>query len=520
MRRVVQYEANATLRYCDLCGARYRNTELVQGSDRLWRCKAFCAPEPALIDVDRAAASAHRQREAPPPPYGQQYEMADSWMNEEAIFELVINLAPWPGTSLSENVVQVPGWTVGFANAQACAGEAIIYLHNIVAQAKRPQAWLSAARKKIQELADVLVSTQSTVTTFSGVYSPPPLIGYSVFSQARATLGMLRAYQLLEKVEYLDSAKRAATWLVNARRIDLFTFTRYTVDYGTLNRKLYGPWDLNIFAGGTAEFWAHSTMAAVETLTALIDIAGDGVYGDTLGGNLSSSAADTLSNTISSAMSFWTTPQVDSSTGGAIAGFSAATPFDRWIPSVSTANTRNVWQLQSSGLRNMFDVGWALRSIYSVQGASGLFNDMFNWTMSLAQNPGLPVPTDPPFMPTVANSNNGTFSPKTGITSRATAVASGAVNGNQFLVPSLFGCLAPVLDKPTLDYAKLTWGNQTLRNLSDATQGLGVPATYTFLGLSNQISAANSSSVISVVDAAIFGNCFRYNQSYGGVPNS
>lgn len=504
-RRAVQYEPNATLRYCDLCGARYRNTDLIQGTDRLWRCRAFCAPEPSMIDVDRAAASAHRQREAPQPPYGQAYGMAESWMTEAAVFNYVTTFAPWPGTGPAMNSVATPPWSIHGAGFSVAAGESILYLYAIVTEGKRPLAWRTLATSKIAALADYLVANQSkAVTLIGGSYGAlidAATLGFTyMFNEARAALGVLRAYQLTGKRAYLDSVRASARFLVSLQALDKLNL-QYTTLYGAGTRFFYGAWPYfartNASSGNDLQLgmYASTTFACLEFLTALLAVDGDKTYGDASSGAFASNPAMSLSSSIAAGRAFWSTPQNDAVLGPTL-GFSSATPYEAWNPSNFFAGNVNLWTNQIPGQRNGRDVALALRSLYVLEGASAQFTDIYGWSQ--------------------AASVAGIFKSGQGVTSR---IVLSPLGPGSFWYPASAGCLAPVMTKPNLDAVKLALTQANFVSAATPELGVSVPALYDLVNLNGDTSPTDPSVVPSVVDTAIFGNCFRYGQSYAGVPN-
>lgn len=506
-RRIVRYEPGTTLRYCDECGARYRATELVQGSDKLFRCRQFCV-ERTMIDVDRAAASVHRQREAPPPPFGQNFGLNDTWMSEVNVFELVVNWAPEPAVSIALNAPASHDWS---ATRVHCAGEALVYLYGILSENKRPRAWLTAARTKMRALADYLLSGQNVAdATFAGSYSyNSALSAVFLFDEARAALGMLRAYQLIGKPEYLASAKACARFLVNYQAIDKL-IANYTVAApGSTSPWLFGAMPQLVLLTGAPwqGMYPHTSFGALEFFKELQAVDGDGLYGDNNSGLYTTNPAKLLSLAQTQIRAFWSTAQWDYAVSAAVLGFSSTSLYSLWVPSMAGAPA-SYWSGNTS-YRGQ-NMAWALRSLQAYEGASAQCLDVFNYFMAYVSNPAFATNL-PAYEPAVAESTSGTFNPRYGLSIFMQAAT--LTPGTPAYIPSTAGNMAALLDKTSLDYAKLHAGETALIDASNGNLGTSVPAYYYTTGLSWQMYGQLS---VSVIDAAMFGNVYRYSQFYGG----
>lgn len=527
-RRIVRYEPNAILRYCDECGGRFRATELIQGSDRLFRCVQFCF-ERTMLDVDRAAASVHRQREAPPPPFGQSYDWRYTWPSEVYIYNLIVNqivkdasmpggirqgAAPFPGVSLSMTDAILPFW--GPTKCQ-CAGESLIYLYGIIAQNKRPADWITGATRKLKELADFLLAAQSTNAIFRGAYSPGTDNSISAYTmdEAVAGLGMLRAYQVTGKVEYLNSAKLCARFLTNYIRLDLLT-SGYTVSGpASTTRYFYGAVPLYaVYPTGTysEQMYPSASFAVLEFFHLLNTLAGDSAYGDNAGGNYISSPSTLASVSMAAIRSFWATAQYDYGLLAKVNGFSSVTPYSYWLPTVQGGSGANVWARSGNTVSGQ-DYSWALRSLYAYEGNSSQVQDVYSYLMGFSPNPAYATSADA-YLPSVAESQLGTYNPK--IALAYTLNVATRMNQDSIYYPASAGCLAAMADRQNLNAAKQYVGEKAFLDMSNVNSGTTVPAYFPVIGLGFQ---AYGQSVVSVVDAAMFGNVYRYQQYYGGYTN-
>jgi hypothetical protein len=110
----------------------------------------------------------------------------------------------------------------------------------------------------------------------------------------------------------------------------------------------------------------------------------------------------------------------------------------------------------------------------------------------------------------VAESNQGTWNPRYGLCEYMSQ--STKMNIVAKYLPSSAGCLAPLMDKTSLDYVKQNVGTVAFVDASNLNAGTTVPVFFYYTGLSFQ---TYGQVALSVIDAAMFGNVYRYAQFYG-----
>jgi len=535
--RPITFEAGKFLRSCDICGIRFRANQLTRGPDGKFRCIRWCA-EQTQLERDRISADSNKRREAPPPPFGVPYSFKDAHMEEAVLFNFLANVrvtdSGWPGgirfgaspATLFRGKDQV---TQGAYSALS-AGETMRYLHGLIVENRRPTAWISRAKVKLAELADWTITQQQGFGVSPGstksndiIYgmvalgsANPPLL-----DQASLGLGMLRAFQVLGTSSYLSSAQGFAHGLVTWQRLDLRT-NGYTVTSNLgANRIAYGAWTnlASIGAAGVTLFFRANMLLGCEFLAALIAQSGDAIYGadTTVGGFLISAPQQLLSTTIAAQRAFWSVGAYDATLAKTLTGLSSTTPFDAFLPFMNNSSRSGSWEYASGGTGGTAITGsiiaQALRSLFAIEGFSAQVSSVWTWLMSFTSNPTFqPTTTSRGQDAPTVNSQNGTYNPKTSLTTTLqvrdpATLAATKINATGTYDLQCAGYLAPIQaaqDSGSLELAKdfVTTG----RSLLQAFCGLGgQPAANT--GISANITLWRADN------APVIGQMFRFNSS-------
>jgi hypothetical protein len=313
--------------------------------------------------------------------------------------------------------------SVFLSNGAWSAAWTAIYLYELLAENKRPSVMLEVARAKLREIADFLLVRQNSGPFMPGTIPNDPAWGgwadtvgaavttlfYRTYVTAACGIAMLRAYQLLGDVQYLECA-RAAAWFSRTAQCGglLAAFGGldgyYTSDSAGTNRKQWGTWDRLIRAGSLAlSATSPSGILSVETLlffeflAIYREVVGDEVIGSshTDPSGFEFSRACTVSSAIDEAMSFWNGTVFDVAEGGPINGLTTTTPFEYFQSYFlfSSPSFAGKWGtiLTSDSHTNVIvqSETWAmaLRGLMAVEGISSRVTTLFDFLMSFTSNP-------------------------------------------------------------------------------------------------------------------------------------
>lgn len=414
----------AFLRPCDVCGIRYRSTELARGEDGLWRCTTYCQEVPALTR-DKISAQSQMRREAPPPPHGIVFDQLDTYESAEArIFNLLcempvadstfpggvrLGLAPLANVQVNNGAGYQQSTS---SQSGVTAGESARYLYNLISENKRPTRWISVATAKLREIADWIITKQNGFgVSPTNTLANSPAYGQvglsntpgSTEETASAGLGLLYAYKLLGDQKYLTSAQACAHHLRNVQargHANAINFVASDVG-GTLRLYTGGMEQRTLVSSGNFlgnHRFYPSSLIALEFLNALYTAIGDGSYGATgsISGAFTGSVAANLSQMIADLRAFWSVGAADSVLGSTITGLSATTPRENFNAYNSTnaifGNGTGAWEFQDAGastgtLITGSNFSQALRSLYFYEGYSSQVSGVWTWLMAFAANP-------------------------------------------------------------------------------------------------------------------------------------
>lgn len=409
------FEPGAFLRSCDICGIRFRSTQLVRGEDGFWRCTYSCVEVPP-ITRDKIIAQSQRRKEAPPPPHGIPYDTKDTYAAEAQVLRFLV------GAFVSGNPAGL-GLNVAVAAAEGAyaftggtgylaAGETARYCHDLIVENKRPTQWITLCSNRLKAIADAIilnqvgfgVSSTSTLTTDAhyGALLNPNSTLYDSEENAGCGLALLYAYQIFGTPNYLLGAQAIAHYLRNVQAIGAVgTFFTSSDSAGTVP----------LYTGGIAQSVAPtvnflcnhlfypSGLIALEFFNLLFQTAGDALYGcpNVLNGAFTASASALLSRMIGDLRAFWSVGALDAVTSKVTTGLSATTPAEAFnaFPAVKpqfSLTGSGAWEYQDgpSATGTMLQsscFAGALRSLFAYEGYSTQVAAVWTWLMNFGSNP-------------------------------------------------------------------------------------------------------------------------------------
>jgi hypothetical protein len=412
--RSQRYQPGAFLRQCDLCGIRFRSTELVRGEDGFFRCLRWCIEVPA-ITRDKISAESQRRKEAPPPPHGQPYDRKSTYAMEELVLRFLVGSfvqgSP-AGLGLNTDVAAAEGaYAFEGGTGYLAAGETARYCRDLIVENKRPTTWVTMCTARLKAIADAIVANQNgfganatmklTTDAHYGALLNPTSGVYDSEEIAGCGLALLWAYQIIGAQSYYTSAVAVAHYLRNVQAIGLV---------GTYPTTSDAAGAVPLYTGAIAQSVANATnfqcnhafypagLLALEFWSALFAQAGDGTYGcpNSLAGAFNSNASALLSKMIGDARAFWLVGVFDATAGNVRTGLSATTPaeFFNAYPQSKPGFTiigSGSWEFQdgnaSAGtLLQSSNVAAALRSLFAVEGYSTQVASVWQWLMSFKPN--------------------------------------------------------------------------------------------------------------------------------------
>lgn len=420
--RPQRFEPGAFLRTCDICGIRYRSTELVRGEDGFWRCIAYCQEVPPLTR-DKIISQSQRRREAPPPPHGIPFDRKSTYAEEELVLKFLVGafVSGNPaGLGLNTDVAAANGaYAFSGGTGFLAAGETARYCRDLIVENRRPTQWITLCTARLKAIADAIVANQigfgtSPTSTLAndihyGALLNPTSSTYITEEIAGCGLALLWAFQIIGTASYLVSAKAVAHYLRNVQAIG---------SVGTYFTSADSAGTVNLYTGGTAATVANDThfysshtfypssMIVLEFWNALFASQGDGNYGcpNSLANCLTASASQLLSKCIGDFRAFWSVGTLDTATGTTIAGLSATTPREYFNaypaskPGFSGIVGTGSWWFQDAGpptgvMIQSSNFAAALRSLFAFEGYSSQVSSVWTWLMSFTGNPAFVAPS-------------------------------------------------------------------------------------------------------------------------------
>lgn len=332
-----------------------------------------------------------------PPPRPQPLPVGQYTAGETAIMNLMLRRAPYD----TANVENSRGDEGGSRTVQAAAWAAI-YLYAVIAEDKRGPSMIAAARVKLRELADYIVS-QDPFLVSPSIFDRTSAGGdFYVEDFAASGIACLRAYQIFGTGAYLDFATRRATDMRVLQCGDLRISKPSSTDSAGASVKHWGMWSHRFWWTGAVYDFDHryypSDLIGVTFLALYKDIAGDVSIGPTSSVFINGSAAALVSVAIAEALAFWEDGAYDVVRAATVVGFSTSTPFEFFdsYPAdkgVFTGDGRWKYRgLESTSSSAAYTTGtisahsWAmgLHALYLRDGASAFVAGVFDWMADCA----------------------------------------------------------------------------------------------------------------------------------------
>jgi hypothetical protein len=319
------YKVNSYRRICDIC-ARPRQIEDIRFAVGV----AICTLHPQFRTAQQLNRINARVRPTRilPVPQPKPFAPVDTWTAEESqILNFVTATAPYDTVTVTSNA----GAIVGARSYQAY-GWAIVYLTSLLAENKRPAAWLTAVRAKAIALGAEVMTFQNAVTTNSSVSGGfrrnalnvgDPNAYYSA-DNALLCAALCRLYAATGNPSFLGGARGAAHFLANLHATNLWV-TGSQPYLGAFPEKRQGTAiTADYYPTGLLGLWA---------LTLLQALLGDVTIGQTTTalGSFSSPPAKPISEILAALRAFW--GPVTTITGEFFSGgiwINTSPPSDEW----------------------------------------------------------------------------------------------------------------------------------------------------------------------------------------------
>ncbi len=428
------------------------------------------------------------------------------WQAEEAqVFNFVASLAPARNFGGSANMFSAP-W-------------AAIYMANVINEGTRPASWIATARTVLATcLTYILTQQYGSSTGTAGTPDNPRyggmLIGasYATANVSYSGLAFLKGYAALGAVEYLNAAKRCATFLRHVQCGDLQTTAFMVFPSGG------GPYH----SGGLASSVISATGLLSTTyltldciglwfLSELESVVGSSAtFGDaTATAFFSAPTAATLGTMISELGNFARDGIKDSAHSGALVpGLSPTAPHDTYTAATNGGSGTATWDTHLTITSVVVSI--ATRGVFEAFGATAQVASIVEWLASFTANPANATPPTNTPAQTLAGIT-GTYDPSVcPATSLTTSAPFTEATGAAYDLFSL-GLLSAV-------FADVS--PATLRNGRSAVSP-GQPYSTYYLdvkylgvlgraGLSFQPMSTATTSVPDVFLAAGFGDVYRH----------
>jgi hypothetical protein len=302
-----------------------------------------------------------------------------------------------------------PTGQVAFAGRSIDIGCSMMYLGDLLADGERPSHWETAARAKLLELADTVLSRQygsltgpspsTTVTSllYGGVRDHDSDDGaINPQSAISCGLGLLRAYAQTGVAKYRDGIARVAHFLRNTQRLDCLTSGFSANDAGGTARFYLGGWPINVTTATKipSSSFPSGNAFGLWFLSELADLVGSSTqYGTAAGGDFASATTGTVAEMLSEARRFYFEGRIgDTGTATAIAPVSATTPKDRYLSFGCSGAGDGLFHLiddERDSTEVMVDgheFALAVRGLYEYEGYTATVAALYEWLMSFTSN--------------------------------------------------------------------------------------------------------------------------------------
>lgn len=440
MGAVTGYVPQDYRRVCDMCGV-LRNRSKLRKMDGLYICD-YHKGERTRQELNRENIRLRKTYRIVSVPDGKPQDRVapDMYSDDEArLFNFLVNqpvdYKHWQGeVVVQRGVSPVDFWDVTNGDGGPrttssggqtlptaalsidAASETIRYLYDLLIDNRRPVDWMDDATRKLRELADFLLASQlgnpngssadirnvAATASFYGSFDHIYAGSSAEYSgvAAGALYALLLAFRRLGGVKYLEGARQAATFLRRTQCGDLQTFNPASNGSARFH---YGCFANRVLTNGAMHhtYYPEDNMLALEALTLLRTVDGDGTYGDAAAvGSFSYPTAATLTTMITECRAFWASGAFDSVTGTTYNGFASVTPRQYFQAGFLLTASQPFWFIELVGLVSPYHP-WALRprpwakalrSLYAIEGYSSQVADVYRFLRSTTASANAQIP--------------------------------------------------------------------------------------------------------------------------------
>lgn len=499
-------------RVCDQCGLLFNRSRLHRKGPWIF-CDICDAPGDRIREEEDAAIARQRPFRILPVPNAKPLTVDSpyTWEAEEAqVFDLI--------------ALTAPSRFIGGAPDVLSAGAAAAYMADIIIEGARPVVWLSTARTVLDRCLKYLLSVQYGSAT--GVVSTLPNPRYGGFLEGssflssrviQAGIGFIRGYTATGTIEYLNGAKRCATFIRHAQCADLQNPYSTYPSAGTRYHVGGVATSLSNSTGLLSSQYLLSDVSAAKFIAYLGDAIGmDTTFGDSASTAFYSAATATTLTTMGDELVAFaeTGAKSLSHSGDYVSGLSTTHAYDAYDAGRSDgsggiADWTNVTTVSVASTTG------ALAGIFALNGVTDKVTEMLAWLDAFTPNPVNATPSTNTEQQTL-NGITGTYDPTLcpAVILQATAPfteAAYTVTGGSLYSLNRLGELAPILAETSP--ARLRNSRATLspgQRFSTFDLSLRYLGPLGRAGLSLQPRSTATSVTPDVSLAAGFGNVYRF----------
>lgn len=494
-------------RVCDQCGIIFNRSRLHRKLSWIF-CDICDQPGDRIQEQEDAAIARQRPFRILPVPNAkpQTVDSPYDWQAEEAqVFDLV--------------ALNAPARFIGGGSSLLGAAWGAVYMADIVIDARRPAVWIETAKTTIARCLSYLLSVQyGSPTGVAAVISNPRFGGFldgGIYASSvviAAGLAFIKGYSATGTIEYLNAAKRCATFIRHAQCRDLQTpYTSYPSAGGAYHVGGVSS-QLDDSTSLLSANYAVYDVNAAQFLTELAEVIGsDAVFGDATSTAYFTAATEaTLEEMISDVMTFAIDGAKDANNSGELTPGLSTTPYTIYVAASSDGSTgAGAWAASASIAGST--VASALAGIFAVDGADDeTITAMLAWLAAFTANSANATPSTNTPQQTL-DGITGTYDPDVAPATSLQATAPYTESTGAPYDLAALGMLAPILAQT--DATMLRDARRELapgQRFSTFFLDLIYPGTLGRAGLSLQPRTSASAVTVDIMLAAQFGNVFRY----------
>jgi hypothetical protein len=360
-------------RACDICGHRFRFKQLKHIGQLRWAC-----PDDARglteIQISKHNAKARPVRIRPHRHVKDATQTPVYQMEEAATFNYIAATAPYQNAAVAVTSARATAW-------------AALYMSMVILDGRRPSEWIARATELLRTYLTYLGSVQYTTSEADPRYGAfLESSGYSTDTAIVGGLAYLKAYQALDSTDYLESARRVATYLRRAQSGDK-QVTKFTV-----YPQGGGAYHVGGLASGVVDatqlltaYYFLGDVLGLWFLDELKDEIGDLTFGDAVATAYFSANSAALSTMISELEAFAETGAKDSAQSGEeVSGLSATAPRATYLAARNGEADAPGWI--SSVSVSSDSICAALRGLHEVDSSNATVTTMLAWLHAVGAN--------------------------------------------------------------------------------------------------------------------------------------